>query len=241
MSGIAFLLGNLTDGGSETKTVRLANRLSKAGYDIHVVYLGEPHTLRSAIDDSVAVRFLDRRGKFSVRALRDFKSYVVSNDIDTVFCVNQYPLLYGLSACRQKDRERRCIGAMNAYELTSWRDRFSMLIYAFILRRCDFVLFGSNAQRQLWVQKYGIGENTSAVIYNGVDTEFFAPTATIEESAPLEVGEYDCVIGCVGHLRPEKSQIDLLAAMQRLVDGSDKKLLLLLVGEGPEEPAFRST
>ena len=241
MSSVVFLLGNLTDGGSETKTVKLANRLSKAGHDIHIVYLGGPHTLRDSIDDGVPVRFLDRRGKFSIRALRELRSYVVANNVDTVICVNHYPLIYGWPACRGGNRKRRCIGAMNTYEFTSLRDRFFMILYAYILRRCELVIFGSKAQQRLWTGKYGIHQDKSAVFYNGVDTEYFVRTriATDDGRDPLEVSQYYCVIGCVAHLRPEKSQMDLLVAMKKLVARFDKRLFLLLIGEGPEEAALR--
>ena len=175
MSGVVFLLGNLTDGGSETKTVRLANRLSKSGVDAHIVYLGAPHTLRFAIGENVAVKFLDRRGKYSIRAYRALKAYVNSNDIESVFCINHYPLVYGWPVCRFGTGKIRCIGATNTYELTSLRDRFFMLIYAYILRRCDLVVFGSKAQQRLWMDKYRLRLDKSALIYNGVDAEPFNP------------------------------------------------------------------
>jgi glycosyltransferase involved in cell wall biosynthesis len=204
-----------------------------------VIYLGPPHTLRSAIADSVSVEFLDRRGKFSFRAYRQLRAYVCGHDIETVFCINHYPLLYGWPVCRFGDRRRHCIGAMNTFEFTSLRDRFFMLIYAFILRRCDRVVFGSEAQQHLWTQKYRIRADRSKVIYNGVDIGFFgnagAPAEDLRES--LNIDEDAIVIGCVAHFRPEKSHQDLLAAMKSLTGSSSATLLL--IGEGPEESALR--
>jgi glycosyltransferase involved in cell wall biosynthesis len=241
VSGVVFLLGNLTDGGSETKTVRLANRLSKSGIDVHIVYLGAPHTLRLAIDENVAVKFLDRRGKYSIRAYRALKSYVNSNDIESVFCINHYPLVYGWPICRLATGKIRCIGAVNTLELTSLRDRFFMLIYAYILRRCDLVIFGSEAQQMLWTDKYRLRDDKSVLIYNGVDAEHFqsTSTSTTELRESLEINRDTTVIGCVAHLRPEKSQRDLLAAMKILTRLSSQNTVLLLIGSGPEEPQLR--
>jgi glycosyltransferase involved in cell wall biosynthesis len=239
MNRVAFLLGNLTDGGSETKTVRMANRMSSSGHDVHVIYLGAPHTLRPAIEDSVSVEFLDRRGKFSFRALRKLNSYVSGNEIDTVFCINHPPLIYGWPICSFGNHKCRCIGAMNTYEFTSLRDRFFMLIYAFILRRCDRVVFGSEAQQQLWTRKYRLRADSSKVIYNGVDVEFFGNPGASDEHLreSLDIEKEAIVIGCVAHFRPEKSHGDLLAAMKSISESSS--VTLLLIGEGPEEPRLR--
>lgn len=241
MTRVAFLLGNLTDGGSETKTVGLANRFAARGREVHVIYLGEPHTLRSRIDENVKVEFLDRRGKFSFRAYRRLKSYLRDNDIDMVICINHYPLVYGWPACRFGDRRRRCVGAMNTYEFTSLRDRFFMLIYAFILRRCDRVVFGSRAQKRLWIDRYRLRSDSGTVIYNGVDIEYFsgAGVPSGDLRASLGISSSATIIGCVAHLRPEKSHEDLLAAMKRLVQEAALDCQLLLVGDGPEEPRLR--
>jgi len=237
MSRIAFLLGNLTDGGSETKTVRLSNRLSACGHDVHVIYLGPPHTLRPAIEESVSVEFLDRRGKYSLRAFRHLRDYAEIHDIEIVFCVNHYPLVYGWPVCRLSGRQRRCIGAMNTYEFTSLRDRFFMLVYAFILRRCDEIIFGSQAQERLWIRKYRLPDDKSAVIYNGVDVDHFkeASRPDTDLRASLGVAKRAIVIGTVAQLRPEKSIQDLLEAMRLLARLPDPGAVLLVVGDGPEK------
>jgi glycosyltransferase involved in cell wall biosynthesis len=236
MNRVAFLLGNLTDGGSETKTVRLANRLAGSEFSVHIIYLGEPHTLRPAIDESVTVEFLDRRSKYSYRALRNLRAYLDSNEIETVFCVNQYALAYGWPACRLSGRKPRCIGSMNTYDVISLRDRLFMLIYGYILRRCDLVVFGSEAQQDLWLRKYRLRRDRADVIYNGVDVRHFRESQAESELTRQSLGIEDdaIVVGCIAQLRPEKSHVDLLMAMNMLAQTDDSKIRLLLVGDGPE-------
>ena len=241
MKSVAFLLGNLTDGGSETKTVRMANRFARAGHDVHLVYLGAPHPLRPALEDTVPVEFLDRSGKFSFRALRKLRTYVRDNDIGTLVCINHYPLVYGWPACRLGDRKRRCIAAMNTYEFTALRDKFFMLIYGFILRRCDSIVFGSKAQQNLWLRKYRLPREKSVVIYNGVDVEHFGTPGQSGSKLgkSLEIRPDTIVIGCVAHLRPEKAHGDLLEAIRQLAASGNHDLKVLLIGEGPEESRLR--
>lgn len=242
VGGVAFLLGNLGGGGSETKTVRMANRFAVQGYDVHVIYLGAPHTLRSEINDGVSVLFLERRGKFSIRAYRRLRRYVAEKHIETVFCINHYPLIYGWPACRFGYRRRRCIAAVNTYEFTSSRDRFFMKIYTYILRRCDQVIFGSRAQQELWLEIYELDPERSEVIYNGVDVDYFSQVGNDDRNIryELDIDKDAIVIGCVAHLRPEKAHGDLIAAMEILVTTSSRPLALLLIGEGPEERQLRA-
>ena len=242
MNRVAFLLGNLTGGGSETKTVRLANRLVRSGESVHIIYLGAPHTLRDLIEPAVNVTFLDRRGKFSVRALRRLRDHVREHRIDSVFCINHYPLVYGWPVCRFGSRRRYCVAAMNTYEFTSLRDRFFMLLYAFILRRCDRVVFGSRAQEQLWISKYRLDASRCEVIYNGVDVDHFDRAALDTEWLRQSIGVTDqsIVIGCVAHLRPEKAHGDLLAAFAKASRSVERDVHLVLVGEGPEESRLRT-
>ncbi len=237
MKPVAFLLGNLTDGGSETKVVRMANRMVRSGLPVHIIYLSAPHTLRDAINDDVPVEFLDRGGKFSFRALKRLRKYVSNNEIYTVFCVNLYPLVYGWPVFRA-GTGRRCFGAINTYEVPALRDRLFMLLYSFMLRRCDRVIFGSQAQQRLWVEKYRLQEDRTTVIYNGVDSDHFRrpDDSGLDLRASLDIDEDAIVIGCVAHLRPEKSHQDLLSAMAS--PGVSSNAVLLLIGEGPEEPAL---
>jgi glycosyltransferase involved in cell wall biosynthesis len=238
---IAFLLGNLTDGGSETKTIRMANRLHAAGHSVHIIYLGAPHTLLPAIAAGIPVEFLDRSGKYSFRSFRRLRAYILDHDIRVVFCINHPPLVYGWPVSRLGGPRIYCIGAMNTYEFSALRDRFFMLIYAFILRRCDCIVFGSKAQERLWVRKYRLHKQSSVVIYNGVDFDRLqqpvSPDPQLADSLQIEEGAV--VIGCVAHLRPEKSHKDLLAAIKSLARTADTKINLVLVGEGPEEQGLR--
>ena len=239
---MAFVLGSLTVGGSETKIVRLANRLAEQGHDIHILAIGRPYTLREKINDNVSVVCFDRKSKFSLRVLFRIKDYLEQNKILTILCVNPYPLMYGWPACLLIGRKKaRLISSINTSELVSFRDRLFMIIYGFILRRCDVVIFGCKRQAESWTARYRIEKSRTSVIYNGVDSEFFQLNQKDREAIRQELGVRagSSVIGCVAQFRPEKRQINLLDALDRLVRAHDLNVVLVLVGDGPEEPVLR--
>jgi glycosyltransferase involved in cell wall biosynthesis len=241
--GIAFLLGNLTVGGSETKIVRLANRLAAKEFDVHVIALGGPYTLRPLISPDVHVQCLDRQARYSPRTLRRLKTYLARHEIRATVCVNTYPLVYGWPARVLLGRQNNtCLAAINTSEHTTLRDRLFMMLYAPILRRCDRVIFGSHGQAGSWIRRYGIDQSRTTVIHNGVDTEYFARDDGLRDATrnDLAIGETSCVIGCVAQFRPEKSHVNLIEAFAGLDEPEDApRAVLLLVGDGPEETRLR--
>ena len=239
---MAFVLGNLTVGGSETKIVRLANRLAGHGHDVHILVIGRPYTLRGKINSDVSVVCFDRKSRFSVRALLRIKSYLEKNEIHTVLCVNPYPLIYGWPACSLIGRRKiRLISAINTSDLVSFRDRIFMILYGFILRRCEVVIFGCQQQAESWITQYRIAKQRTRVIYNGVDTDYFVvnPEDRAKVREALSINTESSVIGCVAQFRPEKRHINLLDALDRLVRIHNLDVILVLVGDGPEKAAIR--
>jgi len=90
--------------------------------------------------------------------------------------------------------------------------------------------------RQAWVRRESMG-----VIYNGVDTERFAPCRESRALLRCELGlpSESFVVGTVGRLVPIKDQRTLIHAASKLVDaGVD--IHVVLVGSGPDKEGLRS-
>ena len=234
-ASVLFLLSSLRIGGSETKTVRLANALAQSDMRVTLAYLGPPHSLRDEVGPRIELIDLQRRGRFSLGALNALVATVRARQVSTVVSVNLYAALYAaLARLRMRKLRPRLLASLNTTEVGSWKLAAQMHLYRRVLRTADLVIFGAEAQRRLWRDKYGLGSDArrSKVIYNGVDTERFAP-ATELTSNPGERPASGFVIGTVGGLRPEKSQIDIVAATAILrARGFDVRAVL--VGEGPE-------
>ena len=66
-----FLLSGLQGGGTETKTVRIVNELFERGRSVGLAYLQGPEVLLPEIGSGVITTFLQRKWKFSFKALRN--------------------------------------------------------------------------------------------------------------------------------------------------------------------------
>ena len=241
---VMLLLNSLTIGGSEMKSVRMANALAERGTDVTIAYLNPPEQLRAEISPRVRVLHLRRTSKFSVGALRRLIAAIRERDTPVVLAVNLYPSLYAALARTWLGRDRfRLLMSVNTTVQTRSETR-RMPIYRRVLQRADTVIFGAEMQRQLWHRQYRVGAApgkrgaTTAVLYNGVDTDrFAAPCAdkhlphTRPRAEVLLNTQY--IIGTVGALRPEKAHVDLVAATAAL-RGRGIDVGTIIVGDGSE-------
>jgi glycosyltransferase involved in cell wall biosynthesis len=243
---VLIVLNALRIGGSETKSVRMANALAERGTQVTIAYLNPPEQLLSEISPQVRVLHLQRKGKFSVGALRRLINAIRECETPVVLAVNLYPSLYAALARTWLGRDRfRLLMSVNTTLFQTRGDTRRMPFYRRVLQRADTVIFGAEMQRELWKRHYRIGATSpgkpgaaTAVLYNGVDTDRFAAPCA-EKNPPLTRPRAEVilntkyVIGTVGALRPEKAHVDLVAATAALrAKGLD--VGTLIVGDGSE-------
>ena len=241
-SGWMFLLNSLTIGGSEKKTVNMANHLASVGHNIHIAWLCKPDSLIDSIDAKVSTLYLDRRGKFDLSIPGKLRNYWKEKEISAVWCVNPYPALYACSAAWQLKNRPWLIASTNMTIFNSTYERLQMLVYAPVFRRFDTLVFGTALQQRQWVEQFSLASVDSRVIYNGIDTSYFKPAASVGSGEEVRVKyninpEVLCM-GCVAQFRPEKAHSDLVHALERIL-AQDISCHLLLVGEGRTRPEIQ--
>jgi glycosyltransferase involved in cell wall biosynthesis len=229
-----FVLGTLAIGGSESKIVRLVNRLADDGMRVMLACLNGPFTLEANVRREVSLRKLERRGKFSPAAVWRLRRLLVAERPATVLAVNLYQALYVALATRLLPYRPRTVALVNTSTFRGhrlWRH-----IFQWVLQRFDVTVHGSQAQRQFWFRQDCRAWRNSIVIYNGVDSDHFEHTVSFEAGkrlrASLGVKPEGLLIGTVGMCRPEKNQQVLLTALRQLrVSRVDAHVAI--AGDGP--------
>jgi glycosyltransferase involved in cell wall biosynthesis len=230
-----FLLNSLVVGGSERKSVRLANALAASNRQVAIAYLSPPESLLPQIHPAVATVNLQRRGKFSISALRRLTTQLRERDFSTVVAMNQYSSLYAVLAAGLQKQNLRVAVSINMTGFPSRKEELQMHLYRHVLRRADVIVFGAECQRELWCSRYHLDRSPdkSVVLYNGVDTAEFSRASI----APIARGETEgrVILGTVGAFRVEKAQINLVRAVHELTArGAD--VGALIVGDGSQRP-----
>jgi len=230
-----ILLNSLTVGGSEKKAVFLANDLVGRVPRVVLAYLNEPNSLLKHVQPGVVTACLDRKGKFSIGTLYKLRKLIQQHRIRTVFAVNLYPALYAsLVKIATFDRSFRLVATVNTTDPASSRQRRQMLLYQNVLRYADSIVFGAEFQRDLWTRRYPhlSRNNSTYVLYNGVDpSKFCRADFDMDDSVFKPAARY--VLGTVGKLRPEKSQIEVVRAVH-LLRAREIDVGAMLIGDGPE-------
>lgn len=236
---LLFVLNNLGFGGSERKIVRLANRLKEEGVHASLACLNGPFTLEPNIRCDVPLQKLERRGKFSFRALWRLRSLIARDRPGTVIAVNLYQAIYVMLACVFLPYRPRTVALVNTstFKGSSLYKR----MYQAVLARLDHTVHGSEAQRTFWFKANCRAWSNSSVIYNGVDSDHFDALEFLEAAkrvrASLGVRPEALLVGTVGMCRPEKNQEVLLTMMRRLrVARVD--VHLVIAGDGPLRAAL---
>jgi glycosyltransferase involved in cell wall biosynthesis len=233
-SDVLFVLSSLAVGGSERKIARMANRLREEGVQVSLACLNGPYTIESTVRRDVPLRKLERRGKFSFSAVWRLRKMILQDRPATVIAVNLYQALYVACATSLLSHRPRTVALVNT---STFRGRHLLKrLYQFVLRRFDQTVHGSQAQRDFWRNGDRSADDSSSVIYNGVDSTHFEPVVAHEEAkrlrARLGVSPSSLLIGTVGRMRPEKNQEVLLTTLRRLrvarVDAH-----LVIAGDGP--------
>jgi glycosyltransferase involved in cell wall biosynthesis len=229
-----FVLNSLNIGGSETKTVRVVNAMARRDIRAGIAYLNGSDELAAALEPDVPVWHLQRRGKFSSAALRSLRILLREQRPRVVLAMSLYPALYVSLATMGMKNRARTVALINTTDFREGR-KWEPFFYRPFLRQFDDIVYGCELQRSRWPSLQRRLRPRSSVIYNGVDTEYFAPAAGAGQSAEarkrLGIGPQAFVIGSVGRLAPEKNQTTLIDALAELHRRS-VHAHLLLVGEG---------
>lgn len=232
---VLFAISCLKIGGSEKKTVSIANTLSGKGYEVHLVYMNPPDTLAATLLEGIHVANMNRRFRIDIGATSRYRKAVYDSGAPIVIAINLYPMLVHRMAMFGNKNKPVLFVSINSTFLSK-KEKWQMLIYKGLLRSDSQLIFGSSRQRDFWVSKYNLPKDRTRVIYNGVNTEYFSPQYGVHKR--IETRQYhgidtdEIVIGMVAAFRPEKRNIDLLRAASTLLS-LGYKIRLLLVGDGP--------
>lgn len=241
-SPFLFLLNSLTVGGSERKTVAVANALHQAGWPVHLAYLNAPATLMSEVAEGLPVICLHRRARLDGKAKERLARYVRQHEIRRVLAVNLYPAVYAWQVARDSATCLRGYDVLiNTTLHESWSQALRMAVYAPVLRRARRLVFGCRYQQQLWIKKYRLSTPRCSYIYNGVDVDRYSAVGFESAGAKLRRSQgwanSDFVVGTVGQLLPKKGHGHILEACARL-QRRGLPARVLIVGEGPQRPVL---
>jgi glycosyltransferase involved in cell wall biosynthesis len=234
---IAIYIGQLGRGGAEGQVALLARGLLDRGHDVRIVTGKGPADVIPPELSGYVTRLPDRprfaRWRSLRRFLRVFEPDVLHNQLSVA---NVFGAFVGAA-------ERvpcRIMSLLSTDPLKSFSIKAAERLAAKFAHR---IMVNSASVREVALRRLGIPEDKAVLIYNGVETDRFAPERKDEYRAvvrrELDIPEDAFVVGNVANFYPIKDHGTLLEATARIYAVSAGKNYLLLVGSGPEEGGIR--
>lgn len=232
---VLFIVPSLRRAGAETQVVNLANGLDPTNFEKHLLIFEEADQLDRV--DQKTVRFHQarrtrRRMDFSLVA--QIARVIDTEKIDVIHCSLQFSILWGWLARIISKRKPAIIGVLhttiNVDLKSELQDR---VLYQWLLRRCQAILFVCERQKAYWAEKYPFLTKRAEVIYNGVDTDWFEPTTFAPEGDRLRqaqgIPSEAILLACIARFAPEKGQHLLVEACAAL---GNRSLYVVFAGDG---------
>ena len=238
MANILILLNTLTMGGAETQTVQLANGLNGKGHTVKILSMDARNQLSERISPDIEASSLQKRNAIDLASLRSLVRQIKSFQPDILLSVNPYSTMYAVMSrfFLKKSQKPKIVSVQHTTQLETRMDRMRQSFDSIFIRATDALVFVCNTQKQYWRDALHMNHRNAHVIYNGIDTAFFAPR---EYDIHLPYAPDDFVIGMTAVFRPEKKHEYLVHAIARLrKEGIPAKGLL--IGDGACRPVIEA-
>jgi len=236
---ILFILNSLMQGGAEKVMVTLLNGLDTSEFALSLLYLRKKEGILGELNQSRLRSIHCYGGTNSVEFGLPFyiASQIRREQIQTVVCVGQRPMLYALLARSLVRRRVRIIQSIHVPTLFNRFQRCkNFLLYRRLFKHCDPVIFVSEQQRKRWASSGFMDVSNSVCIHNGIDVDHFNDRYSPEEKAEIRLGlgfsESDYVVGIFARLDFNKNHHELVAAVEK-IRSTGIGARLLIVGDGP--------
>jgi glycosyltransferase involved in cell wall biosynthesis len=233
---ILFITHSLHTGGAEKMLISLVNQLDYTAIDCSIISYSENNSLAIHLNKEVNLITLPRKTKFDLGPIIKTRRYSKIFKPDAYFCIGFFTFfLIHLSNLLSSKNTRRII----SYHTTIHRNRKNhllMIFYSKFLTKKDQIITVCENQIAYTVKKYGIKTHYFTSIHNGVDTNFWRPANTIEETTLIRM-KYGIPIDAkliiqTAAFRPEKNHKAAIDAFNLLSKKGYNNLYLVFVGEG---------
>ena len=229
-----FIVPTLRRAGAETQVIDLVNGLSNEVFDKSLLSFGANVDQLDRVDaENVEFFHVPQQSKFDFSIVRGIAQVIDRKRIDVIHCTIQISLLMAWLARRRASRDPSLVLAIHTTKNVSAKNElFDRTLYRWLMSSAADIIFVCRSQAEYWHRRFPGLAGKSTVIYNGVDTGFFEPSAFVDAGQAFReqhgIPPQAAVVTCIAGFRPEKGHADLLRAFAALPG----EPYLLLAGDG---------
>ncbi len=231
---VLFLVPTLGRGGAEAQLIDLVNNIDSTQFNKTLVVFDKNIDQVEQVDkQSIDFHHIARSSKYDFSIFRKIANLIDEKKIDVIHSTLQISMLVAkISVFFSKNKPKIIVVIHTTVNVTKKYELADRLLYRYLMRRCQRVIFVCKKQAQYWGKKYPEITRLSTVIYNGIDIDFFNRVDHIAQGEllkrKLNIPNMAPVICCIAGFRKEKGHQYLIDAFSSLPIDT----YLLLVGDG---------
>lgn len=224
-------------GGIERRLVAVVPRLVRLGWRASVVLIRERGPLAGDLEAAgVPVRVIPFRSRVSPPAIRALAAHLRDFGADVVHS-HMYRSNVPAAIAGRLAGTRAILAQI--HNVDTWESRRQLLVDRQLAKIRSGHIAVSEAVKRDIVSRLRVPPESVHVLYNGIDTEAFAPdpAARARLRAELALAESCRLVLVPARLHPQKNPLGMLEAFAKSAAGLDA--VLAFAGTGPEEKALR--
>jgi len=160
---IAYLLGSLNRGGTETLLLDVFRNATQNGLDAVCFYRKTGVLEPEFVSSGVRMHRIAFSKNIAGYLLR-LRKALIREKAELVHAQQPIDALYAYWACM--GLKKRIVLTFHGYDYTD--GKVGQAILRYIIRRTDGNIYVSNSQREYYQQKYGLDPQKQRVVYNGI-------------------------------------------------------------------------
>ncbi|MFZ4583070.1 MAG: glycosyltransferase [Paludibacter sp.] len=222
---IAYLLGSLNRGGTETLLLDVFRNASKNGLSAIGIYRKTGVYVNEFLQSGISLHYIPTK-KIIFKYLLKLRSLFIDNKITIIHAQQSIDAIYGYFATMNLDI--KVILTLHGYDFNE--SLFGKMILQYIIRKTDINIFVSHTQMDYYIRKYKLNPEKQKVIYNGISFDKL-DNALIQQKAKthllnnkeslrseLHISNETILIGTVGNFNAVRDQYTICRFLKLLYD-----------------------
>lgn len=222
---VALVIDDFEYGGAQRQVVELANNINRERFDVHVCSLSSYVPLASALTSREHLHVVHKKPGWDATAVVRLARLLRQLRVDIV-----HGYLFSAEIASRLAGRLAGAGAIIGSQRTlrPALSRKNTLIYRMTKGCVDMIIANSHAGAEAHRRAYGYRPCQYRVIYNGVDTDRFAPNDVAQARTQLGIAPQEPVVGVFASFKPKKNHWLFFQAARHVLKRLPSTRLLLV-------------
>ena len=223
---IAYLLGSLNRGGTETLLLDCFRNADQAGFPFIGIYRKEGFLSEEFKKTGVPLYPLAPSSKTDIGYLLRLRKLLVANRITTVHAQQPLDAIYARLATIGTGIKVAL--TFHGYDLEAGKVEKNMIRW--IIKRTDLTIFVSNAQKEHYRSRYSFRIEKTTTVYNGISFEKLVTDESSDLRKELGINKETLLLGSIGNFGAVRDQLTVCKFV-KLLSETNTDFQFVFVGQ----------